>query len=62
MLPIIFIIIGVVIAMVAFQKYLSYVMGMKTSAYWVGTFAFDILMFWLPFGILLLVIGCFPSS
>jgi hypothetical protein len=37
-------------------------MGMKKSSYWLGTMSFDLLMFWLPFTILFLVIGCFPSS
>jgi len=37
-------------------------MGMKRSAYWLGTISFDLLMFCLPFAVLFIVIGCFPSS
>lgn len=43
-------------------KYLSYVMGMKKPAYWLGTIAFDLIMFCLPFTVIFLVIGCFPSD
>jgi len=43
-------------------KYLSYVMGMKKPAYWIGTILFDLLQFCLPFSIIFLVIGCFPSD
>lgn len=37
-------------------------MGMKKTAYWMGTISFDFIMFCLPFAIIFLVIGCFPSS
>lgn len=43
-------------------SYLSYVMGMKKLPYWLGTITFDLLMFFLPFGIIFIVIACFPSS
>lgn len=107
-LPVIFIVVGIVIAMEAFQpssdprvevlltwskyntiaffislayafntaqycgsivkereikfKYLSYVMGMKKGAYWLGTISFDLLMFCVPYTLIFLVIGCFPSE
>ncbi len=35
---------------------------MKKTSYWLATMSFDLLLFWLPFSILFLVIGCFPSS
>jgi hypothetical protein len=37
-------------------------MGMKRNAYWLGTICFDLLMFCVPFAVLFIVIGCFPSS
>lgn len=37
-------------------------MGMKKPAYWFGTIFYDLLMFCLPFAIIFLVIGCFPSN
>lgn len=37
-------------------------MGMKKSAYWLGTISFDLLMFCVPLAIIFLVIVCFPSS
>lgn len=43
-------------------KYLSYVMGMKKSAYWLGTVAFDILIFCLPLAFLFIAIVSFPSE
>jgi hypothetical protein len=43
-------------------KYLCYVMGMKKSAYWLGTICFDLLQFCLPFSLIFIVILCFPSN
>jgi hypothetical protein len=37
-------------------------MGMKKISYWSGTMSFDIMMFWIPSIVLLIVIACFPSS
>ena len=42
--------------------YLSYVMGMKKSAYWIGTITFDMIMFCVPFAIIFIAIACFPSD
>jgi len=41
---------------------MSFVMGMKKLPYWLGTFAFDMIMFWIPSIVLLIVIACFPSN
>lgn len=37
-------------------------MGMKKIPYWLGTMAFDMILFWIPSIALLIVIACFPSS
>jgi len=37
-------------------------MGMKKSAYWLGTFSFDFIMFCVPLSILFITIACFPAA
>lgn len=37
-------------------------MGMKKIAYWLGTISYDLLMFCIPYVLIFLVIGCFPSN
>ena len=37
-------------------------MGMKKTAYWLGTILFDLLLFCIPMGLIFLVIGVFPAN
>ena len=37
-------------------------MGMRKIPYWLGTFLFDMLLFWVPFILVCIIIYCFPYT
>jgi ATP-binding cassette subfamily A (ABC1) protein 3 len=41
---------------------MSFVMGMRKIPYWFGTFLFDMILFWIPSLVVIIIIACFPSA
>lgn len=37
-------------------------MGMRKIPYWFGTFLFDMILFWIPSLVVIIIIACFPSA
>ena len=41
---------------------MSFVMGMRKIPYWFETFLFDMILFWIPSLVVIIIIACFPSA